>query len=75
MYSCRGILSDSSYASKSIAVADGKKTKAQLVNEITALRQRVATLEVVMSERRETEKALRESEELHRPPPAFRNRP
>jgi PAS domain S-box-containing protein len=45
-------------------MADGKKMK--LVDEITALRQQIAMLEAAEAERLEAEKAVRESEELHR---------
>jgi PAS domain S-box-containing protein len=47
-------------------MADGKQTKAQLVDELVVLRQRIATLEAAATECQETEQALRESEELHR---------
>ncbi len=45
---------------------DGDKTKKQLINELTEMRQRVAELEALASERKRAEEALRESEERYR---------
>ena len=43
---------------------DQKKSKAQLIDELTALRQRVAELEQAEAERKQAEEALRSSERL-----------
>ena len=45
---------------------DTDKTKAQLIAEMTALRQRVATLEVAEAKRKQTEAYLRQSEQRYR---------
>ena len=45
---------------------DERKTKEQLINELAELRQRIAELEALETERRRAEEALRESEERHR---------
>jgi len=45
---------------------DEAKTKEQLISELAALRQRVAELEALGSERKRMEEALRESEERYR---------
>ena len=45
---------------------DDRKTKKQLINELAELRQRVAELEAVETERKRAEEALRESEEIAR---------
>ena len=45
---------------------DEDKTKEQLIKELAGLRQRVAKLETLESERKRAEEALRESEERFR---------
>ena len=45
---------------------DEAKTKAQLITELTTLRQRMAEMEAVDKERKQTEAALRESEQRYR---------
>ncbi len=45
---------------------EGKQTKAQLVAELAALRQRVAALEVEVAERQRIEVELRESQARYR---------
>ena len=45
---------------------DSRKTKAQLLDEVRDLRQRVDKLESMVAERRRAEAALRESEERYR---------
>ena len=45
---------------------DKNKTKAQLIDELTELRLRIAELEAIETERQQTQEALRASEELYR---------
>jgi len=47
-------------------VKDQKKTKADLISELTELRQRVAELEAVAIEHEDTDAGLRRSEEIYR---------
>ncbi len=47
-----------------LIMKDDKKTKTQLIDELTKMRQRVTQLELLEAERKETKEALRESRQL-----------